>query len=286
MRAWRFPLARLPYDATIAIRRHRSGRDPGVAGVDRLRDAGPGPGAGAFSAREAGGLHAPLRRLFAVQAEHGLPQYDFEGAGARLSGRPLARAAQRGVHALERNGHGGAGEPRKFRVRRPHRDLRLRGHPVRGGLQPLLARAQRHPSRRHGVHAGAFQPRNLRPCVSRRPARREAAAALPPGGGWRRPVVLSASVADAGILAVSHRVDGAGADGGDLSGAVRALSRTPRHRSADRSQGLGISRGRRDGRAGIDGRAHHARAREARQPDLRHQLQPAAARRASAPAGT
>ena len=49
-----------------------------------------------------------------------------------------------------------------------------------------------------------------------------------------------------------------------------------------RAEGLGVSRRRRDGRAG-DARGDLARgARAARQPDLRHQLQPAAARRSRA----
>ena len=50
----------------------------------------------------------------------------------------------------------------------------------------------------------------------------------------------------------------------------------------DRPQGLGLHGRRRDGRAGIDGRHRHGRAREARQPDLRRQLQPAAPRRPGA----
>ena len=98
----------------------------------------------------------------------------------------------------------------------------------------------------------------------------------------RGPVLLSASLADAGLLAVPHRVHGPGPDDGDLPGALRALSGAPRPRAALGPQGLGVSGRWRDGRAGVDGRAHHAGAREARQPDLRHQLQPAAARRPGA----
>ena len=98
----------------------------------------------------------------------------------------------------------------------------------------------------------------------------------------RRTVLLSASVAHAGFLAISDRVDGPGSDDGDFPGAVRALSRASRHRAGDGSQGLGVSRRRRDGRARVDGRAHHAGAREARQPHFRHQLQPAASRRSGA----
>jgi pyruvate dehydrogenase E1 component len=44
----------------------------------------------------------------------------------------------------------------------------------------------------------------------------------------------------------------------------------------------GLPRRRRDGRAGVAGRDHHAGAREARQPRVRDQLQPAAPRRPGA----
>ena len=47
-------------------------------------------------------------------------------------------------------------------------------------------------------------------------------------------------------------------------------------------EGLGVPRRRRNRRTGIARRDHAARAREARQPDLRHQLQPAAPRRSGA----
>ena len=106
---------------------------------------------------------------------------------------------------------------------------------------------------------------------------------LPPGGRRRRPVVLPAPVADAGLLAVPDRLDGARAAHGDLPGALpevpatTAASPTPPNRKVwaflgdgemDEPESLG---------------AHLAgRPREARQPDLRHQLQPAAPRRAGA----
>jgi hypothetical protein len=56
----------------------------------------------------------------------------------------------------------------------------------------------------------------------------------------------------------------------------------PRHQGHQRPQGLGVPRRRRMRRAGDARRDHAGRPREARQPDLRHQLQPAAARRAGA----
>ena len=53
-------------------------------------------------------------------------------------------------------------------------------------------------------------------------------------------------------------------------------------KQAVEQQGLGVPRRRRDRRARIARRDHAGGAREARQPDLRHQLQPAAARRSGA----
>ena len=53
-------------------------------------------------------------------------------------------------------------------------------------------------------------------------------------------------------------------------------------KTVHRRQSLGLPRRRRNGRARIAGLDHAGLAREARQPDLRHQLQPAAARRSGA----
>ncbi len=105
---------------------------------------------------------------------------------------------------------------------------------------------------------------------------------LPSGSGRPGPLVVSAPVADAGVLAVPDRVDGLGPDDGDLPGALHALSRSARNLAGAGSQGLVLLGRRRNGRARVDGRDHDARAREARQPDLRDQLQPAAARRSGA----
>ena len=81
------------------------------------------------------------------------------------------------------------------------------------------------------------------------------------GGPGHGPVFLSASVADAGLLAVPDGVHGPGSDDGDLPGALHALPGAPRAGEALGPEGLGVSRRRRDGRAGVDGRAHHAGAR-------------------------
>ena len=66
--------------------------------------------------------------------------------------------------------------------------------------------------------------------------------------------LLSASVADAGLLAVPDRVDGPGPDHGDLPGALPEIPARPRPRRTDGPQGLGVPGRRRDGRAGKPGR--------------------------------
>ena len=136
------------------------------------------------------------------------------------------------------------------------------------------------PTDKHGGDLVYIQghslPRHLRPRLPGRPPDRGAAAQLPRGGRWRRAVVLPAPVADARLLAVPHRLDGAGAADGDLSGPLPEVPASPgsgRHRQP---QGLGLHGRRRDGRAGEPGRHLARRPREARQPGLRDQLQPPA----------
>ena len=77
------------------------------------------------------------------------------------------------------------------------------------GLQPLLARAVGQASRRHGLHPGPRLAGHLRARVPRRAPDGEPPAPLPPGSRQPgRPELVSASVADAGLLAVPDRVDG------------------------------------------------------------------------------
>ena len=95
--------------------------------------------------------------------------------------------------------------------RRPHCHVRVRGIAVRGGLQPLLPRQG--PGRRNGrpgVFPGPRRARHLRSRLPRGTADRGEPGRLPPGEVTRtaRPVVLSASPADAGLLGVPDRVHG------------------------------------------------------------------------------
>ena len=163
-----------------------------------------------------------------------------------------------------------------------HISVRVAGDDVRRRFQPFLACRERRPWRRPAVHPGPLVARRLCARVPRRPADRGAAAQLPPGGRRQGHFELSASEADARVLAVPDRVDGPRPADGDLPGALPEVPACPRHRQHREPQGLGVLRRRRDGRARIARRHRPGRAREARQPDLRRQLQPAAPRRPGA----
>src|SRR6185369_7069086 len=89
----------------------------------------------------------------------------------------------------------------------------------------------------------------------------------------RRTLFLPASMADAAVLGIPNRVDGPRADHGDLSGTLQSLPRGPWAEEALRRESLGLPRRWRNRRAGNAGSNHARLAREARQSDLRHQLQ-------------
>ena len=183
---------------------------------------------------------------------------------------------------LERHGDRGAAQQGVERVRRAHRLLRLLGGDVRHRAQPLLALAHGRSWRRPGVLPGPRHPRHLRALLRRGPHQPGAAGELPLRGRRRGAVVLPPPLADARLLAVPDRLDGARALDGDLPGAVHEVPAQPRPDRHGRPQGVVLPRRRRDGRARVAGR-HRARgARGSRQPDLRRQLQPPTARRSGA----
>ena len=221
------------------------------------------------------------RRVPAVLGEHRVHQHDPDGSAGAHPRRPGDRASHPLVRALERDGDGAAREQAHQR-RRPHRELRVGGDALRRRLQPLLARAVREARRRPRVLPGPLGDRRVRARVHARPPDRRAARQLPAGGRRQRHLVVSASVADARLLAVPDGVDGPRPADGDLPGALHEVPAGPRPRADRRTQGVGVHGRRRDGRAGVDGRDRHGVAREPRQPDLRRQLQPAAPRRAGA----
>ena len=175
--------------------------------------------------------------------------------------RPEHRASHPLDRALERDGDGRAREQAHER-RRPHRELRVGGDALRRRLQSFLARAVGQARRRSRVRPGPFVARRLRARVHARPAHRGAAGQLPPGSRRQGHLVVSASVADARLLAVPDGVDGPRPADGDLPGALHEIPAGPRPRRDRGPQGLVLLRRRRDGRARVDGRDRHGGARE------------------------
>ncbi len=264
--------------------RHRPGRDTRMDRVVRYRRADQGPGARQVR-------HAPPARAGARAAgrgarpaQHRLHQHDPARARAVVPRRRARRAPDQGLHQVERRRHGLPREPARHGRGRAHRDLRQRGLPVRGRLQPLLPRQGPRRVRRPGVLPGARGAGHLRPRLPGGPADRGPAQRVPPGAlaPGRRAAVLPAPAADAGLLGVPHGVDGARRAELHLPGPVQPVPagpRDPRHLAVAR---VGVPRRRRDGRAGGARRDRPGRPRGTGQPHLRHQLQPAAAGRPGA----
>ena len=198
--------------------------------------------------------------------------------------RRVGRAPHPRLHPLERRDHGAPRPAPRRRRRWAHLHLRLVGDALRGRLQPLLPRQGPPRRRRPDLLPGARLPRHVRARLPRGPPDRAPAGRLPPGAvaPRRRPLVLPAPAAHAGVLGVPDRVDGPRPDQRDLPGALQPLPPQPRHQGHQRPARVGVPRRRRDGRAGVARRHRPRRARGARQPDLRHQLQPAAPRRSGA----
>ena len=173
-------------------------------------------------------------------------------------------------------------------VGRPHLDLRLRRDAVRGGLQPLLPRQGPPRWWRPGVLPGPRLPRHVRPRLPRGPAVRGPPRRVPPGEVARRrrcaagAAVVPAPAADARLLGVPHGVDGHRPDERHLPGAVQQVPPQPWPQGHQRPARVGVPRRRRDGRARVARPAAARGRRGARQPHLRRQLQPAAARRPGA----
>ena len=274
-----------PRGPAHAAPRHRPRRDQGVARVVRRdgRRPGPQPRALRDAAAARAGPRAERRRAGAAQ--HRLHQHDPAGARAVVPRRRGHRAPDPRLPALERRRHRLDGQPQGPRGRRAHRDVPVLGLALRGRLQPLLPRQGPRGRRRPDLHPGPRLPRHLRPGLPRGPARRDAAVAVPPGGAARRrqgPLVVPAPAADAGLLGVPDRVDGPHRPQRDLPGPVQPLHEQPRHQGHQPAARLGVPRRRRDGRARVARRHRRRGPRGARQPHLRRQLQPAAARRPGA----
>ncbi len=232
----------IPVDEAPRAGSHQAGRLPGH-GVDPLRE------------------HDPGRRRAVVPRR-------------RVPGAPDPR-----LHPLERRRHGHAGQHAHRGHRRAPLHLRQLGRALRGRLQPLLPRQGRRWLRRPGLLPGARLARHLRPGLRRGPADRAGAGQLPPRGGRGRATQLSPPALAARLLGVPHRVDGPWPARRHLPGPREPLPRASSPRRHERQPGLVLRGRRRDGRARVHRWPRRGRARAPRQPHLRGQLQPAAARR-------
>ena len=203
---------------------------------------------------------------------------------ARPSGRP--RAIETKIRPRS------AGTPRRsccsankesLRTRRPYRELPVRGDALRYRLHAFLARGDRHASAAiwsisRAIPRPAFTP-----------------APFSKGGSARSNLLnFRQEVGGKGLSSYPHpwlmpdfwQFPTVSMGLGPLMAIYQArFLRYLQGRGladTDRPQGLGLLRRRRDGRAGIARRDLAGRTRKARQSDLRHQLQPAAARRPGA----
>ncbi len=243
----------------------------------RARRALPGPLHHALAA--ATGDRAARRRT--EPAQHRLHQHDPARARAVVPRRRGGRAPDPAVLPVERRDHGPPRAAPRHRRRRPHLDLRVDRVDLRGRLQPLLPRQGPPRRRRPDLLPGPRLPRHLRPVLPGGAAVRAPDGRVPPGAlaPRRRAVVVPAPAPHARLLGVPHRLDGPGPAERDLPGPLQQVPAPPRHQGHQRPAGVGLPRRRRDGRGREPRRDRRRGARGARQPHLRHQLQPAAPRR-------
>ena len=210
-------------DAVVAQRRRRA---RAASSSSRVVERAPRVGA----PRGRSGLNTPY--VNTIPPEHEAP----------LPGRPRARAPHPLAHPLERDRDGAAAPTRSppssaatsratSRRRRSTRSASTTSgtrRPTSTAATSSTSRATRRPASTRARSSRAGSPRSSSTTSARRSTR-------------RRPLVLPAPVADAGLLAVPDRVDGPRPAHGDLPGALHEVPRGPRHRRHRRAARSGRS---------------------------------------------
>ena len=238
----------------------------------------------ALHPRAAGRQGAPLRRLPALPRADRVHQHDPSAPGGAL-----ARATRRSSSACAR---WCAGTRWRWCCARASKDLELGGHIASfASAATLYDVGFNHfwhaPSETHGGDLIYFQGHSAPGVYAR--AFLEGRLTEEQLDNFRQEVdgkgisSLSAPVAHAGLLAVPDGVDGPRPDAGDLPGALPAATSSiaASRRPSDRKVWAFMGDGEMDEPESL-GAIGMAVARDARQPDLRRQLQSAAPRRPGA----
>ena len=163
--------------------------------LDRARRGGARP-------PHSGATHGPGaqgRQPAALPNHHRLPEHHPGKPRTTIPRRPRPRVAHPVAGAMERHGDGREGQLGQRRTGRPHRQFCLLGDALRCGLQPFLPCPRREPRRRPAVGARTLRARHLRPRLSCRTPERGTARPLPARNGRQGTVLLSTSLANAGL---------------------------------------------------------------------------------------
>ena len=184
-------------------------RDPRMAGEPGIGARLRGSRTGALPAGRADERGAPPGCAGALFGQHALPQHHPARPRGAAPGRPGDRAQDPLATSAGTRWRSSCAPTRRARE--------LGGHIASFQSSALLydtgfMHFWHAPTRSHGgdlVYVqGHCLARDLRPQLPRGPADRGAAAEVPPGGRRRRPQLLPAPLADAGLLAVPDRLDG------------------------------------------------------------------------------
>src|SRR5262245_7364076 len=164
-----------------------------------------------------------LRRASRVLAHDAVSQHHSARAGREVARQSRARAQDPLGDSLERGRDHPAREQGFLRARRAYRELSIFGTALRHRLRTLMVRAFYYPRTLRDPRTTPRVSRHIRERIRRRTVERAATSQLPPGSRRQGHSLVSASVADAGVLAIPDGVDGPGSLDGDLPGAVSEI---------------------------------------------------------------
>ena len=183
-----------------------------MAGRAASRYRGVGDGAGELpdSATFRLDFH-PRRQRPRRHSYHPLSQHHPSARRRSTPRRPVHGTPHPRHRSLERPGDGHARQHARRQHRRSYLHFRQRGDLVRNRLQLLFSRSDRRSRGRSDLLPGSFLARHLCAFLSGRADNRRTARQFSPGSRRQWPVLLSPSLADARLLAVSDGVHGGSA---------------------------------------------------------------------------